>query len=106
MRRRILDFARQLVDPLALLLWAAAGFALADGTLAIAVTIVAVILLNALFAFAQEMQAERATEALKQSCPTARACDCGPAGTAVTGQPYSSLTYTLLRRPVESGPDA
>ncbi|MCW2998746.1 MAG: ATPase, P-type, K/Mg/Cd/Cu/Zn/Na/Ca/Na/H-transporter [Conexibacter sp.] len=75
MRRRILDFARQLVDPLALLLWAAAGFALADGTLAIAVTIVAVILLNALFAFAQEMQAERATEALKQSCPTARACD-------------------------------
>jgi hypothetical protein len=40
-RRRIIDFARQLVDPLALLLWAAAIFALADGTSAVAVTIVA-----------------------------------------------------------------
>jgi magnesium-transporting ATPase (P-type) len=40
-RRRIVDFARQLVDPLALLLWAAAVFALADGTSAVAVTIVA-----------------------------------------------------------------
>src|SRR5689334_10679180 len=39
--------AVQLVNPLALLLWAAAGFALVEGTIAIAVTIVVVILLNA-----------------------------------------------------------
>ena len=68
-RSRLRDFARQLVDPLALLLWAASGFALAEGTIAVAVTIVAVIILNALFAFAQELQAEKATEALKRYLP-------------------------------------
>ena len=68
-RSRVREFAGQLVDPLALLLWAAAAFAVAEGAFAVAVTIVAVILLNALFAFAQEMQAERATEALKHYLP-------------------------------------
>jgi calcium-translocating P-type ATPase len=68
-RSRVRDFARQLVDPLALLLWAAATLALIEGTAAVAVTIVAVILLNAAFAFAQELQAEKATEALKRYLP-------------------------------------
>jgi calcium-translocating P-type ATPase len=68
-RSRVREFARQLIDPLALLLWAASGFALAEGAVAVAVTIVAVILLNALFAFAQELQAEKATEALKRYLP-------------------------------------
>jgi calcium-translocating P-type ATPase len=68
-RGRVRELAGQLVDPLALLLWAAAAFAVAEGTIAVAITIVAVILLNALFAFAQEMQAERATEALAHYLP-------------------------------------
>jgi magnesium-transporting ATPase (P-type) len=68
-RSRLREFARQLVDPLALLLWVAAAFAVAENTIAVAVTIVVVILLNAFFAFAQEMQAERATEALKEYLP-------------------------------------
>ena len=56
---------RQLVDPLALLLWAAAAFAVVEGSYAIAVVIVAVVVLNAGFALLQERHAERATEALR-----------------------------------------
>ena len=63
------DLARQLTHPLALLLWVAALLAVAGGLPALAVAIVAVIALNALFAFAQERQAERAVEALKQYLP-------------------------------------
>jgi type IV secretory pathway VirB2 component (pilin) len=44
---------------LALLLWAAAGLAWLAGTVQIAVAIVFIILLNAVFAFFQEVQAER-----------------------------------------------
>jgi len=57
---------RQLVDPLALLLWAASAFAILEGSYAVAIVIVAVILLNAVFALLQERQAERATEALRE----------------------------------------
>ena len=63
------EFARQLVHPLALLLWVAAGLSLASGNQTLAIAIVAVILLNAVLAYAQELQAERATEALKQLLP-------------------------------------
>ncbi|HKG77971.1 MAG TPA: hypothetical protein VKA78_01100, partial [Pyrinomonadaceae bacterium] len=42
---------------------------LLSGTRELAVAIVAVIFLNAVLAFAQEFQAERATEALKQLLP-------------------------------------
>lgn len=67
------ELLRQLTHPLALLLWAAAALALVGGIPALAVAIVAVIVLNAVFAFMQEMQAERATEALKEFLPpTAR----------------------------------
>ncbi len=68
-QRHLKQFVGQLVDPLALLLWAASGFALAQGTYSVAAVIVAVILLNAVFAFVQEMQAEKATEALKRYLP-------------------------------------
>ena len=61
--------ARQFTHPLAALLWVAAGLALADGTTVLAAAIVAVIVLNALFAFVQELQAERATEALAEMLP-------------------------------------
>jgi calcium-translocating P-type ATPase len=66
---RLRELVRQFTHPLALLLWAAAVLALAGGTPALAVAIVAVIVLNAVFAFAQEMQAERATEALQEFLP-------------------------------------
>jgi hypothetical protein len=58
------QLARQFVHPLALLLWLAAVLALASGAPALCGAIVAVIAINATFAFAQERQAERAIEAL------------------------------------------
>jgi magnesium-transporting ATPase (P-type) len=63
------ELARQFTHPLALLLWAAALLAVAGDLVPLAVAIVAVILLNALLAFAQELQAERATEALREFLP-------------------------------------
>jgi calcium-translocating P-type ATPase len=66
---RLAELARQFTHPLALLLWAAAVLAVVGGIAALAVAIVAVIVLNAVFAFAQELQAERATEALRQFLP-------------------------------------
>ncbi|MGB0095548.1 MAG: cation-transporting P-type ATPase, partial [Solirubrobacteraceae bacterium] len=68
-RRWPRELARQFTHPLALLLVAAAVLAWVAGILAVAVAIVAVILINAVFAFIQEMQAERAVEALAQFLP-------------------------------------
>lgn len=59
------EIRRQLTHPLAALLWAAMALALVAGLIPIAIAIVVVILLNAAFAFVQELQAERATEALQ-----------------------------------------
>jgi calcium-translocating P-type ATPase len=66
---RLRELARQFTHPLALLLWAAAGLAILGDLVPLAVAIVAVIVLNAVFAFVQELQAERATEALKRFLP-------------------------------------
>jgi magnesium-transporting ATPase (P-type) len=63
------EIAKQLTHPLALLLWAAAGLALVAGSLTLCLAIIAVILLNAVFAFAQERHAERAVEALRRYLP-------------------------------------
>ena len=63
------ELVRQFTHPLALLLWAAALLAFIGGTTPLAAAIVAVIVLNALFAFVQELQAEKATEALKRYLP-------------------------------------
>ena len=63
------QLAQQLVHPLALLLWVAAVLALVSGSSALAIAIVAVVLLNALFAFVQERQAEQAIEALQRYLP-------------------------------------
>ena len=60
---------RQLIHPLALLLWLAAFLAFVGGTGALGIAIVAVIVLNAAFALAQEQQAERAVEALSAYLP-------------------------------------
>jgi calcium-translocating P-type ATPase len=65
--RSLLD---QFIHPLALLLWVAAALSLLTGVPSLAVAIVVVIVLNAAFAFAQERQAEHATEALRDLLPT------------------------------------
>src|SRR6266571_5131728 len=63
------ELARQFTHPLALLLMLAAALAWASGTPPLGIAIAAVIVLNAGFAFAQEMQAERAVEALAAFLP-------------------------------------
>jgi calcium-translocating P-type ATPase len=68
-RRWPKELARQLTHPLALLLWVAAGLSFAVGNLTVAIAVLLVILLNAAFAFVQEMQAERAVEALARYMP-------------------------------------
>ncbi len=64
-----LALLRQLVHPLALLLWVAAALAWFAGTTNLAYAIVGVIILNGLLAFFQEQQAERAVEALGKYLP-------------------------------------
>ena len=61
--------AKQFTHPLALLLLLAAALAVVAGTPNLAWAIVAVVLLNALFAFVQENQAGRAVEALGRYLP-------------------------------------
>jgi len=68
-RRLPAELARQFTHPLALLLSLAAVLAWASGTPRLGIAIVAVIMLNPGFAFAQEMQAERAVEALAAFLP-------------------------------------
>jgi calcium-translocating P-type ATPase len=67
------EFARQFTHPLALLLWLAAGLSITARTPTLAGAIVAVIVVNALVAFAQERRAARAIESLSEFLPpTAR----------------------------------
>jgi calcium-translocating P-type ATPase len=68
-RRWPRELASQLTHPLALLLWVAAALSFAVGSDTIAIAVLLVILLNAVLAFVQEMQAERAVEALAQYLP-------------------------------------
>ncbi|MGW5668863.1 cation-translocating P-type ATPase [Micromonospora sp. NPDC003776] len=63
------ELGRQVVHPLALLLWVAAALAWVAGTPVLAGAILVVIALNALFASVQERQAERAVEALTRYLP-------------------------------------
>ncbi len=67
---RLGQLVRQFVYPLALLLWAAAALALVAGTPELSIAIAVVIVLNAVFAWAQEQQAERAVEALQRLAAT------------------------------------
>ncbi|RZU53387.1 calcium-translocating P-type ATPase [Krasilnikovia cinnamomea] len=73
-RRWPRELLNQFTQPLAVLLFVAAALAWFSGNAPLAVAVVAVILLNAAFAFMQEMQAEKAVEALAAYLPaTARA---------------------------------
>ena len=62
-------FAQNLVHLFALLLWAGAALAAVGGMPQLAIAIVVVILVNAVFSFAQEHRAERAVEALGKVLP-------------------------------------
>jgi P-type Ca2+ transporter type 2C len=62
-------FAANLTNFFAVLLWIAAALALLTGSITTGVAIVAVILVNAVFAFYQEFRAEQATAALKRLLP-------------------------------------
>jgi len=64
----------QFIHPLALLLWVAAALAVVGGNITLAVAIGAVIVINAVLAFSQEVQASRATEALREFLPRIHAC--------------------------------
>ena len=69
-RSHVRDLARQFTHPLALLLWAASILAWVAGIVPVAIAIVVLIVINAAFAFAQELQAERAVEALAAYLPS------------------------------------
>ena len=63
------ELVRQFSHPLALLLWVAAALAVVGGNTTLAIAIGAVIVINAVLAFFQEVQASRATEALREFLP-------------------------------------
>ena len=65
----LLRFARNFTHLFALLLFAGAGLAVLGGQPALSVAILAVIVVNAVFSFAQEYRAERAVEALRGVLP-------------------------------------
>lgn len=65
----IFSFLENLYNLLALILWAASFLAFISGTPQLGVAIIAVIIINALFSFWQEYEAEKAAEALKSILP-------------------------------------
>ncbi len=71
LRRRplLLRFVDQLVHFMALLLWVAGGLAFAAGTPQLGWAIWAVVLINGVFSFWQDYQAERTLAALKRALP-------------------------------------
>ena len=69
-RSPVVALLRQFTHLLALLLWAASGLAILSGTPALAIAIVVVIVLNALFAFWQEYRADKSAESLRALLPT------------------------------------
>jgi magnesium-transporting ATPase (P-type) len=66
----MLGLARQMVHFFAVLLWSAAGLAWLAGMPELAAAIAVVVLLNGIFAFAQEYRADRAAERLRDLLPT------------------------------------
>ena len=68
-RSLLLEFLANLYQVFAVLLWVSAALAFASGSPELGWAIIVVILVNALFSFYQEYQAERAIEALRDMLP-------------------------------------
>ncbi|MDI6882200.1 MAG: cation-transporting P-type ATPase [Methanothermobacter sp.] len=66
----IFNFLENLYNILALILWVASFLAFISGTPQLGIAIIAVIILNAIFSFWQEYEAEKAAEALKSILPS------------------------------------
>lgn len=64
------QFLGQFVHFFAIMLWVAAGLAVVGGLPQLAVAIVAVVIVNGVFAFVQEYRAERAANRLRDLLPT------------------------------------
>ncbi|WP_254526047.1 cation-translocating P-type ATPase [Natrinema caseinilyticum] len=62
-------FVEQFIHFFAILLWVASALALVTGMVELGIAIVLVVLINGLFAFAQEYRAERAAERLRDLLP-------------------------------------
>lgn len=88
---------RQLAHPLALLLWLAAALLPIVGSDVVAAAVVLIIGLNASFAFFQELQAERAVEALAEYLPlrTKVVRDGRPVDAHATPEVVPFLAYAL-----------
>ena len=63
------QFAKNLVQPLALLLWACPGLALLADESELTIAIAGVIVINAIFSFAEEYKADQAVAALQEMLP-------------------------------------
>jgi magnesium-transporting ATPase (P-type) len=63
------EFAKNLVQPLALLLWACAVLALLADEPMLSVAIACVVVINAVFSFAEEYKAEKAVDELQEMLP-------------------------------------
>ena len=83
----------QLTHFFALMLWIAAGLAWLAGLPQLAVAIVIVVLLNGVFAFAQEYRADRATARLGELLPARVRCDVTAAGPGSVPTSWSSVTW-------------
>ncbi|WP_353651322.1 cation-transporting P-type ATPase [Nakamurella sp. A5-74] len=69
-RHPVLQLAQQMVHAFAVMLWVAAALSLVAGMPTLAIAIVAVIVINGVFAFVQEYRADRAAERLGGMMPS------------------------------------